>query len=102
MTTVRDACFARGLEKGLRRSTVQSYVRIMERLGIADAEPSEISLEGVSERLWAIENPSTRRQACIALRAILRLPVPIPAQVPRTLRVYQQFDLESEIKKVWG
>lgn len=68
------------LEKGLRQSTVQSYERLMNRLGIMDMDPTQ---EEVLDRLFSIDNPNTRRAAVIALRSIFGWSIKIPKGIPR-------------------
>lgn len=80
---VQDRLYAVALERDLRKSTVIEYKRCLNRLGILDREVGEVGLEAVSEALWDISNPNTRRNTAIALRAVLGLSVRIPKAVPR-------------------
>jgi integrase len=75
------------LEKGLRQSTVQSYERLMNRLGIMDMDPTQ---EEVLDRLFSIDNPNTRRAAVIALRSVFGWSIKIPKGIPR------RYDLPDE------
>jgi hypothetical protein len=64
--TVRDRLFAVATEKGLRRSTVLSYERL---LGILDEV--EVSQEDVLSRLWTIDRTSTSHAATASSSADL-------------------------------
>lgn len=83
----RERLAAAALDKGLRQSTVVSYTRLMNRLGILDMDPSQ---EYVLDRLFSIDNPNTRRAAVIALRSIFGWSIKIPKGIPR------RYDLPDE------
>lgn len=83
----RERLTSVALSKGLRQSTVQSYERLMNRLGIMDMDPSQ---EFVLDRLFSIDNPNTRRAAVIALRSIFGWSIKIPKGIPR------RYDLPDE------
>lgn len=87
---VRDRLAATVFERGLRRSTALSYARLLGRLGILDLPCAEVTLDGLQEALWKIDNASSRRATVIALRAVLGLPLPIPRAIPR------RYDLPDE------
>lgn len=87
---VQDRLYAVALERDLRKSTVIEYKRCLARVGLLDADVADVSLEAVSEALWEITNPNTRRNTAIALRAVLGLPIRIPRPVPR------RYDLPDE------
>lgn len=80
---VRERVYDVALEKGLRQSTLTSYLRLLDRLGLLDQEAESVTREQVAEALWAIDNPNTRRAAVIAVRSVLGLPVRIPKSIPR-------------------
>lgn len=83
----RERLAAVALDKGLRQSTVQSYERLMNRLGILDMDPTQ---EFVLDRLFSIDNPNTRRAAVIALRSVFGWSIKIPKGIPR------RYDLPDE------
>lgn len=83
MHTVRDALFARALEKGLRQSTLYSYERLLSRLELLELEVDQVNAAICAEALWRIDNPNTRRSAAIAIRSVLGIAVKIPRGVPR-------------------
>lgn len=80
---VQDRLYAVALERDLRKSTVIEYARCLRRVGVLDADDADVTLEAVTEALWAIPNPNTRRNSAIALRAVLGLHIRIPAAVSR-------------------
>jgi integrase len=80
---VRQRLAEVGLERNLRRSTMLSYQRLLNQVGLLDQEVGSVTREGALEALWRLENPNTRRSTCIALRAVLGLSLPIPRAVPR-------------------
>lgn len=73
--------------KGLRRSTVLSYQRLLTQLGVLDSDPTK---EEVLAALWTLDNPNTRRAAVIAIRSVFGWDIKIPKAVPR------RYDLASE------
>ena len=83
----RERLASVALDKGLRQSTVQSYERLMNRLGIMDIDPSQ---EVVPDRLFNIDNPNIRRAAVTALRSIFGWSIKIPKGIPR------RYDLPNE------
>jgi hypothetical protein len=78
-----DRLFAVGLERDLRKSTVIEYKRCLARVGILELDDSEVSLESVTESLWQIANPNTRRNTAIAIRTVLGYSIRIPKAVSR-------------------
>lgn len=90
MPTVRDQLNQRALERGVRRTTLLSYERLLDRLGILDADPADVTTEAVMEALWRIESPNSRRSTVIAVRAVLDLPIKVPRSIPR------RYDLPDE------
>lgn len=87
---VSDRLYAVALERDLRKSTVIEYKRCLRRVGVLDLDDAAVSLETVTEALWSITNPNTRRNTAIALRAVLGLPIRIPKPVSR------RYDLPDE------
>lgn len=87
---VRERLYEVGMERGLRQSTVLSYERLLRRVGVLDLDTAQVTSEGVSERLWAIDSPNTRRSVVVALRAVCGLQIRIPRAVPR------RYDLPDE------
>ena len=83
----RERILQVALERDLRRSTMLSYLRLLDGLGVLDCDPSK---EEVLERIWAVENPNTRRATVIAVRSVFGWPIKIPKAVPR------RYDLPSE------
>jgi integrase len=88
--TVRDRLYEVALEKGLRQSTLLSYRRLLGYAGLLDVPLADITLEHVSDALWRVDNPNTRRAAVIAVRSVLGLSIKIPRGIPR------RYDLPSE------
>ena len=80
---VREKLYVVAMERNLRKSTMLEYQRSLDRLGLLEVDESSVSLESVSESLWAIANPNTRRNSAIAVRAVLGLPIRIPRAVSR-------------------
>ncbi|MCW2757970.1 MAG: site-specific recombinase, partial [Nocardioidaceae bacterium] len=78
------------LEKGLRQTTVLSYKRHLDHLGILDLEVAEVTRENVLEALWAVDNPNTRRACVIIVRSVLGIKIKIPKSIPR------RYDLPDE------
>lgn len=87
---VKDRLYAQAMEKGFRQTTLVSYERLLGRLGALDLEVTEVTREWALERLWAIDNPNTRRSTVVALRSVLGLDIKIPRSVPR------RYDLPNE------
>jgi len=81
MSTVRDRLFTVALAKGLRETTITSYLRFFNQMGISDLE--DPSLEVITEALWTLDNPNTRRSATIAVRSVLGHQIKIPKGIPR-------------------
>lgn len=79
-----------GLSKGLRRSTLLSYERLLTRLEVIDLDVAEVTREAALEALWTIDNPNTRRAAVIALRSVFGFQIVIPKGIPR------HYDLPDE------
>lgn len=88
--SVRELLYSVALDKGLRRSTLLSYERLLGYVGILDEEDTPELRSSLSERLWEIENPNTRRAAVIALRSVLGVSIRIPKSLPR------RYELPSE------
>lgn len=80
---VQDRLAEIALERGLRQSTVLSYRRLLGRMGLLKLPISDVTPNFVSEALWQIDNPNTRRAAAIACRSVLGMKVRIPRGVPR-------------------
>jgi len=80
---VVDRLYAVALERDLRKSTVLEYKRSLARINLLDLEVDDVSLELVSEALWEITNPNTRRNSAIAVRAVLGFSIRIPKPVSR-------------------
>jgi integrase len=80
---IRERLHFTAMEKGLRRSTLLSYERLLARLDLLDTEESTVTPEDVLEALWTIENPNTRRATVIAVRSVLGLKIKIPRSLPR-------------------
>jgi len=81
--TVRERLNQVALERDLRPSTRIAYQRAMTQLGILDVTVSCVTHEMVTERLWRLSNPNTRRGAAIAARSVLGMPIKIGKSVPR-------------------
>ena len=88
--TVHEHLHSIALERGLRQSTAISYERLLRRLGLLSLEVSDVVQSDVSERLWTIDNPNTRRAAVIALRSVFGWSIKIPRAIPR------RYDLPDE------
>ncbi|WP_051247126.1 tyrosine-type recombinase/integrase [Nocardioides halotolerans] len=88
--TVHEQLLAIALERGLRQSTVISYERLLKRLGLLSMNVSDVLQSDVTERLWTIDNPNTRRAAVIALRSVFGWSIKIPRAIPR------RYDLPDE------
>lgn len=71
------------MEKGLRKTTLLSYERLLNRLGLLDQVAEQVTQEQVMEALWQIDNPNTRRAAVIAVRSVLGMKIKIPKGIPR-------------------
>jgi integrase len=80
---VSEQLHAVALERGLRPSTRLSYKTLLRRLDLLDCEVAEITREEVSDALWTIDNPNTRRSAIIAIRSVLGYDIKIPKGIPR-------------------
>jgi integrase len=89
-TTVRERLYEVALAKGLRQSTLLSYKRLLSYAGLLDEEVAVVGPESVSDALWRIDNPNTRRAATIAVRSVLGISVKIPRGIPR------RYELPSE------
>lgn len=87
---VRDRLYDVAMEKGLRQSTLLSYERLLNRLDVLDATYAEVTRETVMDKLWAIDNPNTRRAAVIAVRSVFGWSIKIPKGIPR------RYDLPDE------
>lgn len=83
MPSVREALYTSALEKGLRQSTLYSYERLLMRMELLDVDVAEVDTALCAQRLWAIDNPNTRRSAAIAIRSVLGLTIRVPKSVPR-------------------
>jgi len=80
---VEERLWEVSLERDLRPSTVLEYKRSLARLGLLDVDTSAVTSQSVSEALFLITNPNTRRNSAIAVRAVLGLPIRIPRAVSR-------------------
>lgn len=81
--TVREQLNQVALERDLRPSTRIAYQRCMAQLGILDERVSEVTQERVTDALWTLSNPNTRRGAAIAARSVLGFRLKIGKSVPR-------------------
>lgn len=88
--TVSQRLYEVALAKGLRQSTLLSYKRLLGYLGLLNLPLSDVTSELVSDALWRLDNPNTRRAAVIAVRSVLGLSIKIPRGIPR------RYDLPSE------
>lgn len=68
-------------ERDLRQSTVNSYRKLLVRIGIENDELSRDELEG---RLLLVRNINTRRATVVAIRAVLSVPIKVPVGIPRS------------------
>ena len=80
---VRERLYEVAMDKGLRQSTLLSYERLIGYLDILDLDCQAATQALVLERLWAIDNPNTRRAVVIAVRSVLGYSIKIPKGVPR-------------------
>lgn len=87
---VRQRLYSVALERGLRETTVVSYERLLGRLSLLDLDVEQVTPEQVTEALWTIDSPNTRRAAVIAVRSVLGIPLRIPKGIPR------RYDLPDE------
>lgn len=83
MKTVEERLYEVSLERDLRPSTVLEYKRSIERLGLLGVTLDSVTAISVSEALFKIANPNTRRNSAIAVRAVTGLPIRIPRAVSR-------------------
>jgi integrase len=90
---VQDRLLEVALERGLRRSTLLSYRRLLNQVGLLDEEVGSVTREGALEALWTLQSPNTRRSACIALRAVLGLDIRVPKGVPKRYVLPSEDDL---------
>jgi len=81
--TVRERLNQVALERDLRPSTRIAYQRAMTQLGILDEPVATVTQQQVTDALWALSNPNTRRGAAIAARSILGFNLKIGKSVPR-------------------
>lgn len=79
--TIRQRLHEIAMERGLRPSTVYSYLTLLGRLDILDLD--DIETDDLYARIWTIENPNVRRAAVIACRSVLGVKIKIPKGVPR-------------------
>lgn len=84
---IQDRLRAVAVDRSLRQSTIVGYRHALARLNITD---DSISLAEVEARLWEIDSPNSRRQAAIAVRAVLGLPIQIPKAIAK------RYDLPDE------
>ena len=87
MTNVQDLLRSVAEARRLRESTVFGYRHALARLSITD---DSVTLAEVEARLWEIDSPNSRRQAAVAVRAVLGLPVEIPKAIQK------RYDLKDE------
>lgn len=90
METTRDALYRVAMDKGLRQSTLLSYKRLLDRLGVLDMPLADVTQELVHDALWSIDNPNSRRATVIAVRSVFGWSIKIPKGVPR------RYDLPDE------
>jgi integrase len=93
--TVRERLNQVALERELRPSTRIAYQRALTQLGILDETLGGVTQSLVTERLWQLSNPNTRRGAAIAARSVLGFKLRIGKSVPRryTLPIEQDIRL---------
>lgn len=84
---IQDRLRAVAAERSLRQSTLVGYRHALARLNITD---DSVSMEEVEARLWEIDSPNSRRQAVIAVRAVLGMPIQIPKAISK------RYDLPDE------
>lgn len=80
MASIHDRLRSVAAERRLRDSTVFGYRHALARLNITDDSISQAEVEA---RLWEIDSPNSRRQAVIAVRAVLGMPIQIPKAIPK-------------------
>jgi integrase len=90
MTTVQEAVHLRCMERGLRRTTMLSYERLLARVVSLDTPIDTITQEAVMDALWRIDSPNTRRSVVVAVRAVLGFQIKVPRAIPR------RYDLPDE------
>lgn len=73
--------------RSLRQSTLVGYRHALARLYITDDSISQAEVEA---RLWEIDSPNSRRQAVVAVRAVLGMPIQIPKAISK------RYDLPDE------
>lgn len=71
------------MEKGLRKSTLVSYERLLRALNMLERDVESVTQDDVLTALWQIDNPNTRRAATIAVRSALGFSIKIPKGIPR-------------------
>jgi hypothetical protein len=82
-----DRLRAVAVARSLRQSTIVGYRHTLARLNVTD---DSISVDEIEARLWEIDSPNSRRQAAIAVRAVLGLPIQIPKAISK------RYDLPGE------
>jgi integrase len=88
---VRQRLAEVALDRSLRQSTMLSYERLLNRLGLLDQELDQVSQDSVYEMLWSIDNPNSRRATVIALRSVFGWNMRIPKSMPR------RYELPDEV-----
>lgn len=77
---IEDRLRAVAKARRLRDSTVYGYRAALKRLNVTD---DSITQDEVEARLWEIDAPNSRRQATIAVRAVLDMDIPIPTIIQK-------------------
>lgn len=88
--TVSARLYAVALERGLRKTTLLGYKRLMQRMGLLDLPMTAVTRDLVTERLWTIDSPNTRRTATIVCRSVFGYQLKVPRGVPK------RYDLPEE------
>lgn len=91
--TVRERLNQVALERDLRPSSRIAYQRCMTQLGILDEPVASVTQELVTDRLWQLSNPNTRRGAAIAARSVLGFRLKIGKSVPRRYTLPSEQDI---------
>lgn len=84
---IHDRLRAVAVERSLRPSTIVGYRHALARLNVTDDSITQAEVEA---RLWEIDSPNSRRQAAIAVRAVLGMPIQIPKPISK------RYDLPDE------
>jgi len=88
--TVRERLNQVALEKDLRPSTRIAYQRAMTQLGVLHLKVNEVTQQQVTDALWTLSNPNTRRGAAIAARSVFGFKIKIGKSVPRRYQLPEE------------